>query len=125
MNDTPGLDSVQEAAEAAGREPIGDPPIGEPPPDDDDDDDEDDEDDENEEPPDDEPEDGELSPHRCRSKTAWGFATRRRKPALFRCVEGAARKVSSLGRLQRGGWRGLGGYVSLAASRLLRATGYA
>ena len=72
MNDTPGLDSVQEAAEAAGREPIGDPPP--------DDDDEDDEDDENEEPPDDEPEDGELSPHRCRSKTAWGFATRRGKP---------------------------------------------
>jgi hypothetical protein len=81
MNDAPGLDSVQEAAEAAGREPIGDPPIGEPPPDDDDDDDEDDEDDENEEPPDDEPEDGELSPQPSGAKRAWGFATRRRKPA--------------------------------------------
>ena len=82
MNDTPGLDSVQEAAEAAGREPIGDPPpgepIGDPPPDDDG---EDDEDDENEEPPDDEPEDHELSPHRSGSKAAWGFATRHGKPA--------------------------------------------
>jgi len=65
MNDTPGLDSVQEAAEAAGREPIGDPPP--------DDDDEDDEDDENEEPPDDEPEDGELSPQRSGGKAGVGF----------------------------------------------------
>ena len=73
MNDTPGLDSVQEAAEAAGREPIGGSPIGEPPPDDDDDDDEDDEDDENEEPPDDEPEDGELSPQRSGGKAGVGF----------------------------------------------------
>ena len=29
----------------------------------------------------------------------------------FRCIESAARQVSSLGRLQRGGWRGLGGYA--------------
>ena len=91
MNDTPGLDSVQEAAEAAGREPIGDPPP--------DDDDEDDEDDENEEPPDDEPEDHELSPHRSGSKAAWGFANSAPQPALFRCIESSARQVSSLGRL--------------------------